>query len=84
MKQKHKYGNKVGDVFTVKSPDYPAGSLPAFRGTQHGDRKARDERYAAFTVAETCAFFGVREEVFQNDVLIWQSLNCKPVGEVLI
>lgn len=80
-KKKSRFLGNVGDVFTVQSPDYP-GSLPAFRGTQDGYRRARDERQTAFTVAEIAALFGVREEVFCNDVLIWQSLNCKPgVGE---
>lgn len=67
----------AGDVFTVKSPDFP-DSLPCFRGVQAKYRGARDECWVALSVAEISAMFGVRQELFCNDALIWQSLNCRP------
>lgn len=76
-RKKFRFLGEIGDVFAVKSPDYP-DCLPAFRSTQNGDRNALDVRDLAFGVAETAAWFGVREEVFQNNTLIWQSLNCRP------
>lgn len=70
-------------TYTVQSPDYP-GSGPAYQATERKPGRGRrriDIRTQAFEVAELCAAFGAREEVFQDDTLIWQSLNCRPATQ---
>ena len=71
-------------TYTVKSPDYPT-SKPAYQSTEWRRKRGYrpDVRYEAFTVALICACAGVREEVYEDDVLIWQSLNCKPATSLV-